>query len=284
MKTENLLRLKKIVVRCLYIVGSLVAYRLALRSVETISPTFEAGHPTLKFASLMLLAAWIIWVNVRKLSPSVKRFVFGGFFLGLALLVGAWKTGCITNSVGYPIHDYYFDQLVYWGGLGVLLASLLPIVCKQKSTHRTILSNICFWTAILLLDFVVAMPNIWEDEQIYKCLYHNYAKKIYFVKTPRVCTILYGQDSLKSRCDENTRFYSVDYYLTNCSDHLWISDGGDSIYLTQGLNYYEITRPSGESFNVCNGSTRDVEWYATNCWQYNAWWKLKSVFNNQKDN
>lgn len=224
--------LKKIAVRCLYIVGSLVAYRLALQSVEAVFSNFDDGHPTLKFALLMLFAALIIWVNVRKLSSSVKRFVFGWFFLGLSLLVGAWKIGCIANCENYTAYSDYTQLLIYWGALCVLLASLLPIICKQESTHLVIMSKICFWTAVLLLDFVVAMPNIWEDEQLGKCLYISLSKNILFIKTPYSCTILYGQDSLKNHYYDNTRFCSVKYNCANRSDNLWVSEDGDSIYLT----------------------------------------------------
>lgn len=232
----------------------------------------------------MILTACIIWVNVRKLSSSAKRFIFGCFFLGLAFLVGAWKIGCIAHYEKYIIiYTDYMNQFRYWGALCILLASLLPIVCKQKCTHMAAISKIFFWVAVLLLDFVVAMPNIWEDEQQYKCLYYNYAKNICVIKTLDVCTILYGQDSLKRFSDDSTRFRSVHYYHADYSDNLWISKDGDSIYLAEKLTGYEITRPSGESFYAANGSPYIVEWYATNCWQYNAWWKLKNVFNHQRN-
>jgi len=276
MKIEKPLCLKKVAVRCFYIVGSFFAYFLALRSVETLFSYFEYGHPTLKYTSLMILAALIIWLNVRKLSASAKRFVFGCFFLGLSLLVGARKIGCMACN-----YTDYTNRFVYWGALCVLLASLLPVACRQKSTRMAAISKICFWAAVLLLDFVVAMPNIWEDEQLYKCLYYNAARKLYVIKTPDVCAVLSCQDLLKSHCDENTSFRSVCYRPANGSDNLWVSEGGDLIYLTRGLNDYGITRPGGESFTVSNGSPEVVEWSATNCWQYNVWWKLKRGLNNK---
>lgn len=232
----------------------------------------------MKYTLLMTLAALIIWVNVRKLSASARRFVFGCFFFGLSVLVGVWKIGCMACN-----YADYTNRFVYWGAQCVLLASLLPVVCWQNSTRMAAIRKVCFWAAVLLLDFVVAMPNIREDEQLYKCLYYNAARKLYIIKTPDVCTVLSCQDSLKSHCDENTCFRSVCYRPANDSDNLWVSEGGDSIYLTRGLNDYEITRPSGESFTVSNGSPEVVEWSATNCWQYNAWWKLKRVLSNKSD-
>ena len=136
------------------------------------------------------------------------------------------------------------------------------------------------WTAILLFDFVVAMPNVWEYAYIDKCLYVSPKKNLYLLKTDYTCTILYGQDSLKSYYADSTAFLSIHYHRTNDAENLWVSEGGDSLYFEREVNRYKITRPDGESFEA--GSTPTYFWEtATNCWQWNVWWKLKRLFNKE---
>lgn len=92
--------LKSILVRTAYIVGSLTIYYIAYNyCLDYLDFHYWSdgglidGHPTLRYTLLMMAAAILIWVNIRKLSRPNIRLYFSAFLLGLGLLIGAWKVG-----------------------------------------------------------------------------------------------------------------------------------------------------------------------------------------------
>ena len=270
--------LKNILIRSGCIILSLFVYKQVDYQLKAniMGGGWLEDHTTTRYALLMLAAALLIGLNIRKCSSSVKRFVFGDFLLGLSVLIGLWKCGAV-QSYGYVLHPLYYWLLRNWGGLSVLLASLLPLFCRAANPRCVKPSKIVLWTAILLFDFAAAMPNVWEYAYIDKCLYVSPEKNLYLLKTDYTCTILYGQDSLKPYYADSTAFLSVNYHCIDEAADLWISESGDSLYFEREVNRYKITRPDGETLET--GSAPIGLWEsATNCWQWNVWQKIKELF------
>lgn len=272
--------LKNILIRSGCVILSLFVYKQVNYQLEAniMGGGWLEDHTTTRYALLMLAAALLIGLNIRKCSSSVKRFVFGGFLLGLSVLLGLWKYGAVQSWYEYVPHPLYYWLLRNWGGLSVLLASLLPLFCRAENPRCIRPSKIVLWTAILLFDFAAAMPNVWEYAYIDKCLYVSPEKNLYLLKTDYTCTILYGQDSLKPYYADSTAFLSVNYHCIDEAADLWISESGDSLYFEREVNRYKIPRPDGETLKT--GSAPIGLWEsATNCWQWNVWQKIKRLFN-----
>lgn len=289
--------LKNILIRSGCVVFSLFVYKQVNYQLEAniMGGGWLEDHTTTRYALLMLAAALLIGLNIRKCSSSVKRFVFGGFLLGLSVLLGLWKCGefggwslvppplsfywsyTLNYWTCYAPHPIYSVLIHIWGALSVLLASLLPLFCRAENPRCVKPSKIVLWTAILLFDFAAAMPNVWEYAYIDKCLYVSPEKNLYLLKTDYTCTILYGQDSLKPYYADSTAFLSVNYHCIDKAADLWISESGDSLYFEREVNRYKITRPDGETLET--GSAPIGLWEsATNCWQWNVWQKIKNLF------
>lgn len=127
--------LKSILVRTAYIVGSLTIYYIAYNyCLDYLDFHYWSdgglidGHPTLRYTLLMMAAAILIWVNIRKLSRPNIRLYFSAFLLGLGLLIGAWKVGAFyLYSEHVLLRHIYLEILFHFGWFSVLISSILPI-------------------------------------------------------------------------------------------------------------------------------------------------------------
>ena len=273
--------LKNIFIRIGCAVASIFVFNKIdwLLEVNTINGGWLEDHTTIHSVLLMMVAALFIRLNIYGCSRTVKRFAFGGFLLGVSALVGLWKCG-VLREYFYFAHQHYYWLLRIWGAMSIVLAVVLSLFCRAESLRNIRHSKITLWTAILLFDFVVAMPNVWEYGHIDKYLYTSAKENLYLLKTDYSCVILYGQDSIKPYYADSTAFLSVHYHCIDKAADLWISESGDSLYFERKVNRYKITRPDGESFET--GSAPAYFWEtATNCWQWNVWWKLKRLFNRE---
>ena len=102
--------LKSILVRTAYIVGSLTIYYIAYNyCLDYLDFHYWSdgglidGHPTLRYTLLMMAAAILIWVNIRKLSRPNIRLYFSAFLLGL---------GQSVHFISTP--NMYFCAIYIW--------------------------------------------------------------------------------------------------------------------------------------------------------------------------
>lgn len=96
--------LKSILVRTAYIVGSLTIYYIAYNyCLDYLDFHYWSdgglidGHPTLRYTLLMMAAAILIWVNIRKLSRPNIRLYFSAFLLRAWTIDWSMESRCILS-------------------------------------------------------------------------------------------------------------------------------------------------------------------------------------------
>ena len=158
--------LKNALVRAAYIVGSL----LAVLILFIWSPIGD-HHKTLTGIWQFVITLAIIWFNIRKLAKPIKLVRIGMYLFLFAVMMFWYKTE--------PFPRWFYDFPSLWGQscnyrmmrilccIGfILLASILPIFLKSTDAPRLAkFGTIWIWTAILILDFAAAMPNIYFTEE-----------------------------------------------------------------------------------------------------------------------
>lgn len=158
--------LKNALVRATYIVGSL----LAVLILFIWSPIGE-HHKTLTGIWQFVITLAIIWFNIRKLAKPIQLVTIGMYLFLFAVMMFWYKTE--------PFPRWFYDFPSLWGQscnyrmmrilccIGfILLASILPIFLKSTDAPRLAkFGTIWIWTAILILDFAAAMPNIYFTEE-----------------------------------------------------------------------------------------------------------------------
>lgn len=85
------------------------------------------------------------------------------------------------------------------------------------------------------------------------------------------------QDSQK--CSYYDDGLALKRHYSNDRDSLWISyDRQDTLYIQRSNSFigYRVSHPNGETHFAYPYS--DFVEEATNCWQYNAWQKIKGAF------
>ena len=140
-----------------------------------LATAFEMCIRDRRYTLLMMAAAILIWVNIRKLSRPNIRLYFSAFLLGLGLLIGAWKVGAFyLYSEHVLLRHIYLEILFHFGWFSVLISSILPIFfVKQKNAKLDRGSKIGLLIVVLLFDFTIAMPNIFGDEIMEARIYGN---------------------------------------------------------------------------------------------------------------
>lgn len=155
----------------------------------------------------------------------------------------------------------------------ILLASILPIFLKSTDAPRLAkFGTIWIWTAILILDFAAAMPNIYFTEEQADKLYmgcrkmetaYKYAP-IYAVGIGDYFNVLLPQDSV---CSSPEHYLKVHYerhgnllIQPETRDTIWIEKGG----VWRFRNHQTIE----------NNTSCQMRWQ----WQYYAWHKIKGLF------
>ena len=230
--------LKNALVRAAYIVGSL----LAVLILFIWSPIGE-HHKTLTGIWQFVITLAIIWFNIRKLAKPIQLVTIGMYLFLFAVMMFWYKTE--------PFPRWFYDFPSLWGQscnyrmmrilccIGfILLASILPIFLKSTDAPRLAkFGTIWIWTAILILDFAAAMPNIYFTEEQADKLYmgrkmgtaYKYAP-IYAVGIGDYFNVFLPQDSV---CSSPEHYLKVHYerhgnllIQPETRDTIWIEKGG----------------------------------------------------------
>lgn len=156
--------LKSILVRTLYIVVSPIAYWVLYRVLFLIWPSLEM-HNTIDGVWMFAVALAIIWFNIYKLAKPIQLITIGTYLFVFAGLIFWYKTDDISVlGIGENdsiLSNYLMARLFLCLGF-ILLASVLPIFLKSTDVPNFAkFGKVWIWTAILILDFVAAMPNIY---------------------------------------------------------------------------------------------------------------------------
>ena len=278
--------LKSILVRTAYIVGSLTIYYIAYNyCLDYLDFHYWSdgglidGHPTLRYTLLMMAAAILIWVNIRKLSRPNIRLYFSAFLLGLGLLIGAWKVGAFyLYSEHVLLRHIDLEILFHFGWFSVLISSIFPIFfVKQKNAKLDRGSKIGLLIVVLLFDFTIAMPNIFGDEIMEARIYGN--ENCYLIQNGEEwsCHLLSVTNPDDKIWTDSVVMRTIQYFPKDNS--WWVADNGDSIRIESTKVYHsnlQIIHSNGKSYQVRTLGYAETEY--GNCWQSNIWHKIKGLF------
>ncbi len=277
--------LKNVLVRTAYIVGSLVLYFLLFDHPFLFWKECNFNHYTLNGCWQFGLALVIIWFNIRKLAQPIRYGVIGTYLLFFAIIIFWYKVASFPSSFDFiPDNSSFFHHqqtyriLRILGALGfILLASILPIFITTKTSNSVKSWKIWLWGAILLLDFVAAMPNIYFCEQMADRLYigarkigDNYTH-IYAIgdNDCPVLSVLLPQDSIFT----SPKHYLEVYYERH-GEFLIQSETQDTIWIEKNGAKLNLTHQTIENNTSCL-----MRWQ----WQYYVWHKIKGLFNKEEN-
>ena len=267
--------LKSILVRTLYIVVSPIAYWVLYRVLFLIWPSLEM-HTTIDGVWMFAVALAIIWFNVCKLAKPIQLITIGTYLFVFAGLIFWYKTDDISVlGIGENdsiLSNYLMARLFSCLGF-ILLASILPIFLKSTDVPKFAkFGKVWIWTAILILDFVAAMPNIYFSEQQADKLYMGFRKMgdiykyapIYAVGNTYCCDVLIPQDSVYTFPE-----HYLKVYYERHGDLLIQPETRDTIWIEKGGARLNPNRQTIENNTSCL-----MRWQ----WQYHAWHKIKGLF------
>lgn len=161
--------LKKIHVRTAYIVGSL----LAVLILFIWSPIGE-HHKTLTGIWQFVITLAIIWFNIRKWAKPIQLVTIGMYLFLFAVMMfwykaepfPRWFYDSSDADIGIQLYNYRMMRILCCFGF-ILLASVLPIFFRtSQASYLAPFGKIWIWATILMLDFAVAMPNIYYTDQM----------------------------------------------------------------------------------------------------------------------
>lgn len=267
--------LKSILVRTLYIVVSPIAYWVLYRVLFLIWPSLEM-HTTIDGVWMFAVALAIIWFNIYKLAKPIQLITIGTYLFVFAGLIFWYKTDDISVlGIGENdsiLSNYLMARLFLCLGF-ILLASVLPIFLKSTDVPNFAkFGKVWIWTAILILDFVAAMPNIYFSEQQADKLYMGFRKMgdtyqyapIYAVGNTYCCDVLIPQDSVYTFPE-----HYLKVYYERHGDLLIQPETRDTIWIEKGGARLNLNRQTIENNTSCL-----MRWQ----WQYYAWHKIKGLF------
>ena len=280
--------LKKILVRTAYIVGSLLLYLLLFNRPFLFwmewgyyGDESYCNHYTFSGLWQFAIALAIIWLNIRKLAKPIRLSVIGTYLFFFAIIIFWYKVESfpfsfdfISDDCGFSFHkgNYRILRIFYCLGF-ILLASILPIFFKSTAMPQLAkFGKIWIWTAILILDFAAAMPNIYFSEQQADKLYMGFREMgtvykyapIYAVGTGDYFNVLIPQDSVYT----SSEHYLKVYYERH-GDLLIQPETRDTIWIEKGGVRLNPNRQTIENNTSCL-----MRWQ----WQYYAWHKIKGLF------
>ena len=263
--------LKNALVRTGCIVGSLAVYIKIMQHLEYLE--FEADfewqctlYAIVRFGVPLLL----VWLNVRKLAKPIRL----GF---TALFVLAYTAVIFTRKVEPTMWSRYYTAL-YIVGLGfVTLATLLPIWLRNVQAERlSKFSKVLMWTAVLLMDFAVAMPCIWSVDS---ATYGVYVGRVRVTNTKHRTAYAFATESFwgfNDIVDVNVMTPdSLGAYTNRVYCHAW--DSGymvdtltrDTIWICEYGLRYDPSRKTMENIELM---------HLHHHWQYDMWHRLKRFF------
>lgn len=267
--------LKSILVRTAYIVVSPIAYYVLYRVLFLIWPSLEM-HNTFAGIWAFSIAFIIIWFNIRKLAKPIRLLTIGSYLLVFAVIIFWNKTGDMStlglSDYDNQISNYFMARIFTCLGF-ILIASLLPVFLKSTNAPKlTKFGKVWIWTAILILDFTSAMPNIYFTEHQSDRLYmgcrkmgdtYKYAP-IYAIGNTYYCDVLIPQDSVYTSPEHYLKVYYERHgnllIQPETRDTIWIEKGG--------------VRSNPNRQTIENNTSCQMRWQ----WQYYAWRKVKEVF------
>ena len=275
--------LKSIYIRMLYIIVSPIAYYMLYRVLFLICPSVEI-HDTINGVWQFAISLIVIWVNIRQLAKPIQLCVIGTYLLFLAILIFWYKVGTLptrfydspdANSIRIQLCNYRIMRSFYSVGF-ILLASILPIFLRTVQVPYLVqFGTIWIWTAILILDFVSAMPNIYYSDQIADRLYIGHRKvgnewiPIYAIgnKNSPIYSVFLPQDSTHT----DKRHYLARFYERQ-ENILIQPETQDTIWIEREGTWWIPDR----QIIVENNSDHLMCWQ----WQYSAWHDIKELFTN----
>ena len=138
--------------------------------------------------------------------------------------------------------------------------------------------KIWIWTAILILDFAAAMPNIYFSEQQADKLYMGFREMgdiykyapIYAVGIDDYFNVLIPQDSVHTSFE-----HYLKVYYERHGNLLIQPETRDTIWIEKGGVWVNPDRQTIENNTSCL-----MRWQ----WQYYAWHKVKGLFCKEENN
>lgn len=268
--------LKNALIRTGYIVGSLAAYIIIMRYLGHLE--FEADlewkfslYAIVRFVVPLLL----VWLNVRKLAKPVRL----GF---MALFVLAYTSVIFTRKVEPTMWNRYYTALYIVGLAFVTLATLLPIWLRNVQAKRlSKCSKVLMWAAVLLMDFAVAMPEIWYYDSwtdgvyvgsniVDKSASHSMKLPVYGFASETLWDVLGSVDVNVMTPD------SLGTYTSRVYRHAWETNymvdtlARDTIWIYEYDTRYDPDRKTMTNIELMHLHRQ---------WQYRMWHRLKRMFN-----
>lgn len=268
--------LKNALVRTGCIVGSLAVYIKIMQHLEYLE--FEADFEwqwTLYAIVRFVVPLLLVWLNVRKLAKPIRL----GF---TALFVLAYTAVIFTRKVEPTMWIRYYTALYIIGLAFVTLATLLPIWLHNVQAERlSKCSKVLMWTAVLLMDFAVAMPCIWSVDS---ATYGVYVGKVRVTNTKRRTAYAFATESsfggFNDIVDVNVMTPdSLGAYTNRVYRHAWDSDymvdtlTRDTIWIYKYDTRYDSSRKMMTNIEL-------IHLYRH--WQYDMWHRLKRMVNKKK--
>lgn len=260
---------KQTLIRFGYIAGSLLAYIIYLFIFGTLIPFHKIGM-TIEGILHFTVSLGLIWFNIRETPTAIKQITIAIFLLGFAIAMMAFKLEGEALSGYYAISEYRTVRRVF-ALVMLLIATHIPISADKIPMAKIAkTSKVLMWSAILLLDFAVAFPNINFVSQNQTELYIGHKSEWRTGMQPDVYAIRSGGNNFYviSRTDEHTdilhgeRYYKGKDYIVgrNTQDTIWIRPFDPNV--------------DTDAVTIENTNQSLTRWQ----WQYVAWQWVKGLF------
>lgn len=267
--------LKNALIRTGCIVGSLAAYIIIMRYLGHLE--FEADYEwqfSLYAIVRFVVPLLLVWLNVRKLAKPVRL----GF---TALFVLTYAATIFWQKAEPVAWNRYFTNLVIVGLVFVTLATLLPIWLRNVQAERlSKFSKVLMWTAVLLMDFAVAMPEIWYYDSwtdgvyvgsniVDKSASHSMKLPVYGFASETLWDVLGSVDINVMTPD------SLGAYTSRVYRHAWETNymvdtlARDTIWIYEYDMRYDPDRKTMTNIELMHLHRH---------WQYRMWHRLKWFF------
>lgn len=251
--------LKKIFVKIAFIAGSLFLYVVLLCCGGIFLPV------TMLSIGQFVIAAVIIWLNIRKLSKSLQLCIIGAYLLVTAGIILKVKT-----AGGY---DWSFYCSVGFILFAPILSIFLQSVTAKKLEH---FSKIWIGISILIWDFVIAMPNIYFTDDMSDKLYVGFRKiendvlPIYAIEKSQYIynfSVLQPQELIYNINNQRFERKYIQTFYQRGYDNLLIGNN-DTIYIKK------CKATLNPSYQTIENNTSCL---IRKQWQYYVWHKIKKV-------
>ena len=260
---------KQTLIRFGYTAGSLLAYMIYLFTFGILIPFYKTGL-TIEGIIHFAVSLGLIWFNIRKTPSAIKQITIAIFLLGFAIVMMAFKLEGEALSGYYAIAEYQTVRRVF-AFVMLLIATHIPMSADKIPMAKIAkTSKAMMWSAILLLDFAVAFPNINFVSQNQTELYVGHKSDWHTGMQPDIYAISNGGNDFYviARTEEHTNilhggmYHKKGDFVVNRStqDTIWIRP------FNPNIDTNEIT--------IENTNHSLTRWQ----WQYVAWQWVKGLF------